>query len=76
MLEALSASLAHELNQPLASIVTSANAATRWLDRSEPNLEEVRARLRRSRSRWTLGRCHHRQPAQGFPQPRVPSRSS
>jgi signal transduction histidine kinase len=47
MLEALAASLAHELNQPLASIVTSADAATRWLDRPEPDLEEARARLRR-----------------------------
>ncbi|HEX2525417.1 MAG TPA: MASE4 domain-containing protein [Geminicoccus sp.] len=47
MLEALSAALAHELNQPLASIVTSANAATRWLERPTPDLEEVAARLRR-----------------------------
>ena len=47
MLEALAAALAHELNQPLASIVTSADAATRWLDRAEPDLEEARARLRR-----------------------------
>lgn len=47
MLEALSAALAHELNQPLASIVTSADAATRWLDRPAPDLAEVRARLRR-----------------------------
>jgi signal transduction histidine kinase len=47
LLEALSAALAHELNQPLGSIVTSANAATRWLDRPEPDLREVRARLER-----------------------------
>lgn len=47
MLEALSAALAHELNQPLASIVTSADAAARWLDRPEPDLAEARARLRR-----------------------------
>jgi signal transduction histidine kinase len=47
MLEALSAALAHELNQPLASIVTSANAATRWLERPQPDLAEVSARLRR-----------------------------
>jgi signal transduction histidine kinase len=47
MLEALAAALAHELNQPLASIVTSADAAVRWLDRSEPDLREVLARLRR-----------------------------
>jgi signal transduction histidine kinase len=47
MLEALAAALAHELNQPLASIVTSADAAARWLDRPEPDLREVLARLRR-----------------------------
>jgi len=47
MLEALSAALAHELNQPLAGIVTSADAAIRWLDRPQPDLQEVRARLDR-----------------------------
>lgn len=45
MLEALAGALAHELNQPLTSIVSSANAATRWLDRAEPDLEEARERL-------------------------------
>jgi PAS domain S-box-containing protein len=39
---AMAASIAHELNQPLASIVTNGNAGLRWLDRSEPNLEEAR----------------------------------
>ena len=47
LLEALAAALAHELNQPLASIVTSANAATRWLDRPVPDLAEALARLGR-----------------------------
>lgn len=47
LLEALAAALAHELNQPLASLVTSADAAVRWLDRREPDLDQVRARLRR-----------------------------
>lgn len=46
-LEALAAALAHELNQPLQSIVSSANAASRWLARPEPDLEEAGARLRR-----------------------------
>jgi signal transduction histidine kinase len=46
-LEALAAALAHELNQPLASIVASANAATRWLDRPAPDLAEARGRLAR-----------------------------
>jgi PAS domain S-box-containing protein len=37
----LTTSLAHELNQPLAAIVTQASACVRWLDRAEPNLEEA-----------------------------------
>lgn len=39
----LTASIAHEVNQPLAAIATNASAGLRWLDRSQPNLEEVRA---------------------------------
>ncbi|CAO3454668.1 hypothetical protein [Azospirillum argentinense] len=46
-LEALSASIAHEVNQPLASMVTNAGAGLRWLDRPSPNLMEVRAALKR-----------------------------
>jgi PAS domain S-box-containing protein len=38
----LTASIAHELNQPLGGVVTNANAAVRWLDAHPPNLEEVR----------------------------------
>ena len=44
---AMTASIAHEVNQPLAAVVTNANAGLRWLDRSEPNVEEVRALLNR-----------------------------
>jgi signal transduction histidine kinase/integral membrane sensor domain MASE1 len=39
----LSASLAHQLNQPLAGILTNAQAAQRYLDASEPDLAELRA---------------------------------
>lgn len=46
-MEALSASIAHEVNQPLASMVTNADAGLRWLDRPNPELDEVRAALRR-----------------------------
>ncbi|CAO3379733.1 MASE4 domain-containing protein [Azospirillum argentinense] len=46
-LEALSASIAHEVNQPLASMVTNAGAGLRWLDRPSPDLVEVRAALKR-----------------------------
>jgi signal transduction histidine kinase len=44
-MEALSASIAHEVNQPLASMVTNADAALYWLDRETPELEEVSAAL-------------------------------
>lgn len=45
MLETLSGSLAHELNQPLAAILANAQAARRFLDGPEPDLDEVRASL-------------------------------
>jgi C4-dicarboxylate-specific signal transduction histidine kinase len=38
----LAASIAHELNQPLGSIVVSGDACLRWLAAKAPNLEEVR----------------------------------
>ena len=43
----LSASIAHEVNQPLAGIVTNAEAAVRWLSRAEPELGEVEDALKR-----------------------------
>jgi PAS domain S-box-containing protein len=41
----LSASIAHEINQPLTAMVTNAQAALRWLEALPPNLEEVRDAL-------------------------------
>jgi signal transduction histidine kinase len=38
----LVASIAHEINQPLAGIVIHGDACRRWLNRDEPNLDEVR----------------------------------
>jgi len=46
-IEALSASIAHEVNQPLASMVTNASAGLRWLDRQQPQIEEAKAALER-----------------------------
>jgi PAS domain S-box-containing protein len=43
----LAATLAHELNQPLAAIVANGGAALRWLDRAEPNFDETIQALRR-----------------------------
>jgi PAS domain S-box-containing protein len=39
----LTASLAHEVNQPIAAAVTNANTCVRWLAADTPNLEEARA---------------------------------
>src|SRR5256884_7748973 len=38
----LTASLAHEVNQPIAAAVTDANTCLRWLTRDHPDLEEAR----------------------------------
>jgi NO-binding membrane sensor protein with MHYT domain len=38
----LTASLAHEVNQPIAAAVTNAHACLRWLSGDTPNLEEAR----------------------------------
>ena len=39
----LTASLAHEVNQPIAAAVTNANTCLRWLGRDHPDVEEARA---------------------------------
>ncbi|WP_109477019.1 PAS domain-containing sensor histidine kinase [Paraburkholderia sp. C35] len=41
MLGEMAASIAHEVTQPLAAIVTAGDAATRWLNRPRPDLDEV-----------------------------------
>jgi signal transduction histidine kinase len=38
----LTASLAHEVNQPIAAAVTDANTCLRWLSRDQPDLREAR----------------------------------
>ena len=43
----LAASIAHEVNQPLAGIATNANAGLHWLAGELPNLEEAREAFRR-----------------------------
>ncbi len=44
---AMTASIAHEVNQPLAAVVTNSNAALRWLANREPDLDEARSALKR-----------------------------
>jgi signal transduction histidine kinase len=41
----LSASLAHEIRQPLAAIASSGSAGLNWLDNKVPDLDEVRTAL-------------------------------
>jgi PAS domain S-box-containing protein len=43
----LTASIAHEVNQPLAAIVTNGGACLRWLARDVPDLDEVRGAVER-----------------------------
>ncbi len=38
----LTASLAHEVNQPIAAAMTDANTCLRWLNRDHPDLDEAR----------------------------------
>ena len=40
-LGALTASIAHEVNQPLASIITNGETGLRWLAKPEPDLEKL-----------------------------------
>ena len=43
----LTASIAHEVNQPLAAIVTNGNACLRWLGGAQPNFVEARQAVER-----------------------------
>ena len=43
----LTASIAHEVNQPLSGVVSNASACLRWLAADTPNVEEARETARR-----------------------------
>ena len=43
----LAASIAHEISQPLAAVVTNADASLRWLSGVSPDLDEAREAIRR-----------------------------
>jgi C4-dicarboxylate-specific signal transduction histidine kinase len=45
---ALTASITHEVNQPLAAIITNANTCLRMLNRDPPNLDGARETVRRT----------------------------
>jgi two-component system NtrC family sensor kinase len=42
----MAASIAHEINQPLAGIVANASAGLRWLSNATPNLDEAKSTFR------------------------------
>ena len=42
LLGELAVSISHELKQPIMGTITNARATKRWLDRDQPNLDEVR----------------------------------
>jgi signal transduction histidine kinase len=44
----LTASLAHEINQPIAAAITDSNTCLRWLSRDPPDVEEAREAAARS----------------------------
>jgi C4-dicarboxylate-specific signal transduction histidine kinase len=44
----LTASIAHEVNQPLAAVVANADACVAWLSHQSPNLAEARAAAERA----------------------------
>jgi PAS domain S-box-containing protein len=46
----LAASIAHEVNQPLAGVIANAEAGLRWLDRETPDLDAARRSLD-----WIIG---------------------
>jgi signal transduction histidine kinase len=43
----LTASIAHEINQPLTAVVSNGNAGLRWLDRDAPDLAEAHSAFQR-----------------------------
>jgi PAS domain S-box-containing protein len=50
MLGELTASIAHEVNQPLAAVIANAEACLRWLDRGTPDLKAARRSVE-----WIIG---------------------
>jgi PAS domain S-box-containing protein len=43
----IAASIAHEVNQPLAAVMTNGETGLRWLDRPEPNVPKARELMQR-----------------------------
>jgi PAS domain S-box-containing protein len=47
MLTTMTASIAHEINQPLSAMAANGSAGLRWLTRTEPDLDEARKAFER-----------------------------
>jgi signal transduction histidine kinase len=45
--DAVAATMAHEIRQPLSAMITNADTAVRWLDRSMPDIDKAKAALER-----------------------------
>ena len=45
--DAVAATIAHEVKQPLSGMVTNADAGLRWLDRPTPDLDEAKAAFKK-----------------------------
>ena len=43
----LTASITHEINQPIAAVITSASACLRWLNRDQPEVQRAREAAKR-----------------------------
>lgn len=70
----ISATIAHEINQPLAAIRTNGETGLRWLDRAEPNVAKARDLMQRMvgdarRASEIIGRIR------AMAAPRAPERS-
>ena len=53
----LTASVAHEVSQPIAATIMDATTCLRWLSRDQPNLEQERARPRQESPKTESGRA-------------------
>jgi len=58
----LTASLAHEIKQPIAAAITDANTCVRWLGRDQPDLAEAREAAARTIKDATCSRHHQPDP--------------
>ena len=43
--DAVAATVAHEIKQPLSAMIMNASTSLRWLDRATPNVDEAKAAL-------------------------------